>query len=225
MDRLKNDQTVVILAEDGLSLFWLKSTAEEWALKANAEAMKYQKTYPLRGGIGREELKRILKTAVSHKRWQLILEWGADHQYFRLSSSLVQAVSEIELPEDIRQKLDALQKIWEKAGLNPPGQETAVAECGVPAAKFPEYAEYLKTNNVWKQVGEFYIAASAIEKAKIILEKHLQENGRITVSEARDCWQTSRKFAVPLLEYFDSIHITERNGDIRVKPGSAQNRG
>ncbi|MCM1565988.1 MAG: selenocysteine-specific translation elongation factor [Dehalobacter sp. 4CP] len=225
LDRLKDDQTVVILAEDGLSLFWLKSTAEEWALKANAEVMKYQKTYPLRGGIGREELKRILKTAVSHKRWQLILEWGADHQYFRLSSSLVQAVSEIGLPEDIRQKLDALRKIWEKAGLNPPGQETAVVECGVPAAKFLEYAEYLKTNNVWKQVGEFYIAASAIEKAKIILEKHLQENGQITVSEARDCWQTSRKFAVPLLEYFDSIHVTERNGDIRVKPGSAQNPG
>ncbi|RJE47366.1 MULTISPECIES: selenocysteine-specific translation elongation factor [unclassified Dehalobacter] len=225
LDHLKDDQTVVILSEDGLSLFWLKSTAEEWALKVNAAAMKYQKTYPLRGGIGREELKKILKTAVSHKRWQLILEWGADHQYFRLSSSLVQAASEIELPEDIRQKLDALQKIWEKTGLNPPGQETAVVECGVPAAKFSEYAEYLKTNNIWKQIGEFYIAASAIEKAKIILEKHLQENGQITVSEARDCWQTSRKFAVPLLEYFDSTHVTERNGDIRIKPGFTQNPG
>ena len=48
----------------------------------------------------------------------------------------------------------------------------------------------------------------------------LREKGEITVGEIRDLLQTSRKFALPLLEYFDREKITRRVGDKRL-PGRA----
>ncbi|MCL5935494.1 MAG: SelB C-terminal domain-containing protein [Firmicutes bacterium] len=38
------------------------------------------------------------------------------------------------------------------------------------------------------------------------------------MGEARDLFNTSRKYALPLLEYFDREKITRRVGDMRV-PG------
>ena len=45
---------------------------------------------------------------------------------------------------------------------------------------------------------------------------HLKTNGTITVGDVRDAFSTSRKYALPLLEYLDQQHITRRNGDQRV---------
>jgi selenocysteine-specific elongation factor len=35
------------------------------------------------------------------------------------------------------------------------------------------------------------------------------------MAELRDAWGVTRKFAVPLCEYFDSIGVTTRDGDLR----------
>ena len=45
---------------------------------------------------------------------------------------------------------------------------------------------------------------------------HLQQNGNITVAEARGLFDTSRKYILPLLERMDQDQITRRNGDERV---------
>ena len=44
----------------------------------------------------------------------------------------------------------------------------------------------------------------------------LEEQGTITVSEVRDMFGTSRKYALPLMEHLDAQRITRRVGDSRV---------
>ena len=44
-----------------------------------------------------------------------------------------------------------------------------------------------------------------------IIEK-LKENGKITISEVRDMFNTSRKSAKPIVEYMDRIKITKKTG-------------
>jgi selenocysteine-specific elongation factor len=46
---------------------------------------------------------------------------------------------------------------------------------------------------------------------------HLTANGKITLAEVRDMFQTSRKYAQALLEHLDAEKITRRVGDERVK--------
>jgi selenocysteine-specific elongation factor len=45
---------------------------------------------------------------------------------------------------------------------------------------------------------------------------HAQDSGTISVSEVRDMFNTSRKYALPLLEHLDQRRITRRVGDSRI---------
>jgi selenocysteine-specific elongation factor len=54
----------------------------------------------------------------------------------------------------------------------------------------------------------------------------LERGGSVTVAEVRDRYQTSRKYALALLEHMDAIGVTVRVGDERrLKPGGNQNPG
>jgi selenocysteine-specific elongation factor len=48
------------------------------------------------------------------------------------------------------------------------------------------------------------------------LRAYLEQQGELTAGEFRDLLQISRKYAIPLLEYFDNQRITVRMGDKRV---------
>jgi len=62
----------------------------------------------------------------------------------------------------------------------------------------------------------FIIHQNALEKAKIILKNDLSEKKEITVSEYRQILNSSRKYTLPILQYFDTIKFTKRIGDKRV---------
>ena len=65
----------------------------------------------------------------------------------------------------------------------------------------------------------FHLHKDAMEKIRADLKKYLDEKKEITMAEFRDLAKTSRKFAVPLMEYFDSQKLTQRIGDKRVLRG------
>jgi selenocysteine-specific elongation factor len=46
--------------------------------------------------------------------------------------------------------------------------------------------------------------------------EHLRGKGKITVAEVRDLFQTSRKYALALMEHLDTAGVTRRVGDERV---------
>jgi selenocysteine-specific elongation factor len=47
------------------------------------------------------------------------------------------------------------------------------------------------------------------------IQQEIRQKGRITLSEVRDLFNTSRKYAQALLEHLDAIGITVRAGDFR----------
>jgi selenocysteine-specific elongation factor len=54
------------------------------------------------------------------------------------------------------------------------------------------------------------------ENSKTIVCDYIKENGSIAASTARGVFDTSRKFAVALLEHFDGIKLTKRVENDRV---------
>jgi selenocysteine-specific elongation factor len=66
------------------------------------------------------------------------------------------------------------------------------------------------------RVGDHVYRAAQIGAIRERLERALAGGGRITAAAFRDLVGTSRKYAVPLLEYFDHAGITAREGDERV---------
>ena len=61
----------------------------------------------------------------------------------------------------------------------------------------------------------------AYETMVSVLLETIDQKGEITASELRDRFQTTRKYAIGLLEYLDNIKVTRRQGDIRVRGPNA----
>jgi selenocysteine-specific elongation factor len=60
-----------------------------------------------------------------------------------------------------------------------------------------------------------YFLANNIEELRATLRKFLSEKGEMTAASFRDLIGSSRKYTIPLLEYFDRDGLTIRIGDIR----------
>ncbi|MBI2973496.1 MAG: selenocysteine-specific translation elongation factor [Armatimonadetes bacterium] len=64
-----------------------------------------------------------------------------------------------------------------------------------------------------------------LEEIKRITAAEVAEKGSVTVASLRDRLGTSRKFALTVLEYFDTIKLTRRVGDARVLLQAHSTRG
>ncbi|MFH0822074.1 MAG: SelB C-terminal domain-containing protein, partial [Pseudomonadota bacterium] len=65
-----------------------------------------------------------------------------------------------------------------------------------------------------------YFSTSFLEATKKKLTAFIQREGAVTPSQFQQITGSSRKFNIPLLEYFDRERFTIRVGDQRVLRGS-----
>jgi selenocysteine-specific elongation factor len=65
------------------------------------------------------------------------------------------------------------------------------------------------------KVGDDLYRGAQIARIVNRVETHLRERGQMTAAEFRDLLGTSRKYAVPLLEWLDAHGVTIRSGDLR----------
>ena len=59
---------------------------------------------------------------------------------------------------------------------------------------------------------EIFMTSEWVYKAQQQLQQFFVNNKELTVSDFREMLSTTRKYAMPLLEYFDSIKVTKRVG-------------
>ncbi|MGH9148651.1 MAG: SelB C-terminal domain-containing protein, partial [Vicinamibacterales bacterium] len=62
---------------------------------------------------------------------------------------------------------------------------------------------------------DLYFLRESVDRVRSDLYKHLADKGAITPTAFRDLFGTSRKYTIPLLEYFDREGLTIRVGDMR----------
>ncbi|HZK83948.1 MAG TPA: selenocysteine-specific translation elongation factor [Desulfosporosinus sp.] len=212
---LEESERLEFWLEDGTTLYWAKATAESWRSKLLNIIKLYEVANPLRCGISREELKTRLGISWAHRRWQTILEQGSMRGFYRITGSKVQTNEGVEIPPGIMKRLEALRAKWQMVALAPPELTITAEACGIAKSETLEYAQYLCEKGEWVHIDQFYFRQKDLELAKEHLLKFLNKHAEIGVSEVREMWGTSRKYIVPLLEFFDQQHITRRQGDKR----------
>ena len=63
---------------------------------------------------------------------------------------------------------------------------------------------------------ELYVHAEVERGVRQQLRDALAQSDGLTMSEIREILETTRKYAVPICEYFDRIGFTKRRGDVRI---------
>lgn len=77
----------------------------------------------------------------------------------------------------------------------------------------------LEEKHLVRVKSDYYVGATAIDALRAKLVAHLDAHGQITPAEWKEITGASRKFSIPLAEYFDAEKLTLRIGDVRKKRG------
>jgi selenocysteine-specific elongation factor len=169
----------------------------------------HHKSFPLRRGIPREELKSRLK--VSPRIFNALVSLLITHHLLRESGSLLAMPGhEVTFDGGQQGKVQALKRRFEQNPFNPPSVKESQAEVGEEVLNaLIEMGEYIAVSpDVIFRKQDY---DSAVTKVRAML----QQNERITLAEVRDLLGTSRKYAQALLEHLDAIGTTMRDGDHR----------
>ncbi len=112
---------------------------------------------------------------------------------------------------------------YKSAGLEAPKLEDALAE-SITGTKFTRHEArkflqlFLDSGEIVKVTEEFYFTKDSIKDltAKLLQLATATSDHTVDVAKFKEIAGVSRKYAIPLLEYFDREKITQRLGDKRV---------
>ena len=122
---------------------------------------------------------------------------------------------EVRLDPAQQRARDALLTALDVSPFSPPGLAAAATAAGAPPALVRE----LEQAGTLVRLGpDLVITAEAMKSAAQRLRGAYLAEGPLTAARAKEALQTTRKYAVPLLEELDRRGITRRRGDVRDVP-------
>ena len=173
----------------------------------------YHQSNPLRLGIPREELKSRLKNmpGFTSRLFNAVLSDLATTRDLEERGALVmQSGRQIQFTAQQQLRVDNLLKKFAAVPFTPPSAKESASEIGEDLLfALLEMGELVS-------VGQDVLFRRAdYERMVSDIRRLLAERGALSAGEVRDHFNTSRKYALALLEHLDAIGITQRVGDVR----------
>jgi len=172
---------------------------------------------PLRGGISREELRSRAGHAQEKVFTQLVSTLEAEGLVRSERDQMRLASHEIRLTPDQQRVVDGLEADFRRAGAAPPSPEEALGRLGVKGTEKHQLFQLLIADRRLVRVKEsIFFHSAALQEIQDKLVAHLHLKKDIGPGDVKDLLGISRKYAIPLMEYFDAQRVTVRQGERRV---------
>ncbi len=178
----------------------------------------FHKDNPLKPGIDKEELKGMLRIRLHPRVLAMSVDGLIKRKLLNAEGSKLRLPAfkpgSGQAPGEIKNSIvDAIRK----GGAQPPLREELPALLKITDKDARDLLKLLADEGRTVRINDsLHLHRDVVEKMRTDLVRHLKDKKEITVAEFRDLAKTSRKFAVPILEYFDTQKVTQRIGDKRV---------
>ena len=224
LNSLLNNHKIMVLNGNQTSIDsnTLIASEEYWhqlTKNANDEIDAYHNSFPLRQGMPREELKSRLK--ISSKIFNAAVDrWvaaGIFDEPTVMPSRGISSVSVIRsakfqviFTESQKKLMDELLDRFANNPFSPPTVKESIEFLGT------ELFNAMVNSGTLIQLSDD-IVFRHVDYDKILQKIQLmfKKEDTITVAQVRDAFNTSRRYALSILEYFDEIGLTVRVGDVR----------
>lgn len=182
---------------------------------------QYHKDNPLKPGLDKEELKGMLKMRLSAKVLNMTVDGLLKKKQIEAEGPKLRLPGfKAAVGKDQGAVKDKIVEAIKKGGTQPPVREELPALFGITDKDARDLLKLLAEEGRIIRINDsLHLDKNVVEKIRADLKKYLEEKKEITMAEFRDLARTSRKFAVPVMEYFDSQKLTQRVGDKRVLRG------
>ena len=179
---------------------------------------EFHRQNPLQPGAVKEELKSKLPPQVDLRLFNYLLSaLISEKKIVAEKETLRLASHKISLKEEERELHRKMTALYRRGGLQPPTVKEVAAELQVSENELKPVLQLLTKEGALIKVKEdLYFSRAALEDLEQRTVAFLQQNKELTPVQFKEISQVSRKFAIPLLEYFDGKKLTMRVGDKRI---------
>ena len=181
---------------------------------------QFHRAQPLRPGMSREELRGRAGGAdervFAHVLGTLSAEGvvGVDRDKVRLGSH------EVRLSAEQQVAVDRVEREFREAQASPPSPAEALGRAGLRGDEEHDlFQVLLESRRLVRVKDSLFFHAEALDAIQDKLVALLRERKEIGPADIKDLLGISRKYAIPLLEFFDGRRVTTRVGERRVLRG------
>lgn len=200
----------VIQELKGKKILITSTLQQQFTDKILMKITAYHRRFPLRLGMPREQLKS--ETNLNADVFDaLVLQLTDSGKLAAFDAKLRLMEHAIAFTDKQQGQVENLLKQFDGQPYSPPSVKQSLAEIG------EELLNALIETGQLIQISEdvLFRSGAYLEMREAVIE-HIRDHGEISLAELRDKFDTSRKYAVALLEYLDQTGVTIRKGDNRI---------
>ncbi len=175
-----------------------------------------------------QKLKKLVEEAASERGYDLLSYAELSHK-LRLSEAAVRDLVKlsglkygskgVQLSDGLEDEaVKRVERIYRMSGFTPPTIDEAFAKAGVPQGERRKILRYLLDKGILVRVNlELALHSKYAREMIKKVEEFFEGKGELTVSEFKNMFGITRKYAIPYLEFLDRVGVTKRRGNVRVK--------
>lgn len=200
-------------------LAWEQGQWQVVTAKAAQEVESYHRSFPLRPGMPREELKSRLKITAPRLFNAAVRRWTAEGLLVESGSLVWRPGYSIRFTPQQQARIDSLLARFARSPFAPPSIKESQAEVGEDV-----YEALVGQGALFPVSADVVFRKQDYQQMVALVQKHFEREETLTAAQFRDQLNTSRRYVLALLEHLDAIGVTVRQGDVRRLRKSFNNR-
>ncbi|HKY43168.1 MAG TPA: selenocysteine-specific translation elongation factor [Pyrinomonadaceae bacterium] len=189
-----------------------------------AELERYHKREPLARGMLRETLReKVFAHSLAELFAGVLARLESEGKVVSEKDIVRLSRHSVGLSEQDAELSKRIEQLYVASGVEAPSIDEAMTKVGVPAAQRPQARKLMQllidNRKLVRIQGEMFMHTQVLEDLKTRLREYASQHEPerlIDVAAFKDLAGVSRKYAIPLLEYFDREQVTRRAGDKRL---------
>ena len=189
-----------------------------------SELENHHKREPLARGMLRETLREKVFTHSPPELFAAVIQKLEASGQLVAEKDIIRASSHrVDLSEKDSRLREKLEEVYREAGVECPSIDDALVRAGVTGPQRIQARKVLQLliedRVILRVQNEMFMHSSVLDELKVKLLDHASRHEPerlIDVAGFKDLAGVSRKYAIPLLEYFDREKVTRRAGDKRI---------
>jgi len=200
---------------------WFTRAVRERVMAGIAvKVARRHETHPLEPGLALPAARRAIPDAdpaLVEAAIEALVDGGILE---RRGTALAEAGRRIELEPDQARLVAAVGARYLEAGLEAPETADVAAALGVDGARLRAVLRYLESEGrLVKLASDWWADAGALERARVALTAAIARHGGADTGICKETLGVSRKYLIPVLEHFDRVGVTRREGNRRTLAG------
>jgi selenocysteine-specific elongation factor len=213
-----------LLIDDGVvwqvgEVFVTKQRVREVSSRLKDMVLSYHRDYPLGQGLPREEARERLTRYAGVELFQHVVSQLVEEGTLASGPFLSAADHQIVLSEQEIRVQRRLEELFLSAGLTPPEVKQVSIDESFDKSCVDHMVTLLVRDGVLERLSGLLFHSAVLERLKkdvIALKKSDNLPVPLELGQFKERFGVSRKYAIPLLEYLDYVHVTRRVGNARI---------